>query len=100
MKIKVNEQEIFELTEIQKQVIKNDIDEDIFDDDMKRRLRWVLEHKYERCFERLKREWEPKLTAKGMTSIPTNKDSFAQLVFQQAEYKTQKQKKQAAANLI
>lgn len=92
MKVKVDNEEVLELTEIQKQVIKNDINEDIFDADMKRRVHWVLTHKYERCFERLKKEWEPKLAAKGIESLPTNKDAFAQLVFSQTDYKSRKQK--------
>jgi len=93
MKIKVDNEDVFELTATQKKVIKNDIDEDIFDADMKRRVRYIIEHKYERCFERLKREWEPKLAAKGIESLPTNRDAFAELVFTQPEYKSRKQKK-------
>ena len=87
MKISVNDQELFTLTETQKQVIKNDIHADIFDEDMKRRLNWVLTHKYEQCFKRLKAEWEPKLAALGVESLPTNPDAFAQLVFARPEYK-------------
>ena len=90
MKIKVDNVEIFELIETQKKVIKNEIPEDIFEDDMKRRLEYILKHKYERCFDRLKKEWEPKLAAKGVESIPTNKDVFAELVFSQEEYKSRK----------
>lgn len=90
MKVSVNDKELFSLNETQKSVIKNDIHEDEFESDMKRRLQWVLTHKYERCFERLKREWEPKLKAKGIQSIPLDNDAFAQLVFSQSEYKGRK----------
>lgn len=100
MKIKVDNEEVLELTEIQKKVIKNEINEDIFDSDMKRRVHWVLTHKYERCFERLKNEWEPKLAAKGIESLPTNKDAFAQLVFSQPDYKTRKKKDQESKQPI
>ena len=92
MKISVNDQELFTLTETQKNVIKNDINDDIFDEDMKRRLHYILSHKYEQCFKRLKEEWEPKLAAKGVESLPTNPDAFAQLVFSQPEYKSRKQR--------
>ena len=92
MKISVDNQELFTLSETQKKVIKNDIHEDEFDADMKRRLEYILMHKYERCFERLKKEWEPKLKAKGVTMIPTDNDAFAQLVFSQQEYKGRKQR--------
>lgn len=93
MKVSVNDQEIFTLTELQKKVIKNDIHEDAFDEDMKRRLKWVLfDEKYERCFERLKKEWEPRLIAKGHAMLPTDKDAFAELVFSQPEYKNRSQR--------
>ena len=87
MIVKVDNVDLFELTEIQKKVLKNDIKADIFEDDIKRRLFYIINHKYEQCFKRLKAEWEPKLAAKGVESIPTNKDAFAQLVFSQPEYK-------------
>lgn len=93
MKIHVNNEQLFELSEIQKKVIKNDIADDIFEADMKRRLEYILMHKYERCFERLKAEWEPKL-AKRVESIPTNKDAFAELVFSQPDYKNRSQRDQ------
>jgi len=87
MKISVDDKDLFTLTEVQKKVIKNDIPEEIFDEDMKRRLQWVLMHKYERCFARLKEEWDVKFKAKGVEMIPTNPDAYAQLVFNQPEYK-------------
>lgn len=57
---------------------------------MKRRLQYILMHKYERCFERLKKEWEPKLAANGVASIPTNPDALAELIFAQPNYKCRK----------
>lgn len=92
MKISVNDQELFSLSETQKKVIKNDIHEDIFEDDMRRRLHYILTHKYERCFERLKKEWEPKLKEKGVAMLPTNEAAFAELVFSQPEYKNRAQR--------
>ena len=87
MKISVNDQELFTLSEVQKQVIKNDIPEDIFDTDMKRRLQWILTHKYAECFKALKAEWDPKLAINGVSMIPTDPDAYAQLVFAQPNYK-------------
>lgn len=88
MKVSVNDQELFTLNETQKKVIQNDILTEVFEEDMKRRLRWaILEEKYKRCFQRLKKEWEPKLTERGMKLIPTDPDEFANLVFSQSDYK-------------
>jgi len=86
MKISVNDQELFMLSDIREKVIKNDVPEDIFDEDMKRRLQWVLMHKYEECFNRLKSEWDVKLAANGVKMIPTDPDEYAQLVFAQPNY--------------
>ena len=90
MKISVNDQELFTLTDTQKKVIKNDVPGDIFEDDMKRRVNWVLMHKYERCFARLKAEWDKKLVENGVQSVPTDPDAYAQLVFTQPNYKDRK----------
>jgi len=100
MKIKIDNTDVFELTETQKKVLKDNIDEDIFDADIQRRVRWVIEHKYERCFEKLKREWEPKLAAKGIESFPSNMDAFAELVFSQPEYKSRKQKRLDSTDIV
>lgn len=90
MKIKVNDVLLFELSDTQKKVICNDIPEDIFDEDMKRRLHYILMHKYERCFKRLKEEWDIKLKDNGVEMIPTDPDKYAELVFAQPNYQCRK----------
>ena len=92
MKIEVDGIELLTLTETQKKVIQNEIPADKFEDDMKRRLNWVLTHKYEQCFKRLKAEWEPKLAASGVKMIPTDPDAFAELVFAHKDYKSRSQR--------
>jgi len=87
MKIKVDNDILFELTETQKNVIKNDIPSEEFDEDIKRRLQWVVMHKYAKCLTRLKTEWLPKLKELGVQSIPLDDDAFAELVFSRSEYK-------------
>ncbi len=96
MKISVDNDELFTLSETQKKVIQNDIPSEIFVEDMKRRLQWVLTHKYERCFERFKKEWEPKLKERGIEMIPTNEEKFAQLVFSQDDYKDRSSREKEA----
>ncbi len=91
MKISVDDKELFTLSETQKKVIKNDIHSDVFEEDMKRRLQYVLMHKYEQCFERLRKEWEPKLASR-LSSVPTNPDTLAELIFSQPEYKNRSQR--------
>lgn len=90
MKISVDDKELFTLSETQKKVIMNDIHSDFFDEDMKRRLKYILMHKYEECFKRLKSEWEQKLKDLGVNSIPLDDSAFAELVFSRPEYMDRK----------
>lgn len=94
MKISVDNEELYNLSEIQKKVIKNDIHEDFFEEDMKRRLHYILTHKYERCFERLKTDWMPKLQQR-LKSIPTNHDELAELIFSQPDYRSRKEREES-----
>lgn len=96
MKISVDGKELFTLSETQKKVIQNDIDSSIFEEDMKRRLQYILTHKYEQCYKRLKEEWEPKLKANGVKAIPLDDQDFAELVFQQPQYKNRSQREAVA----
>jgi hypothetical protein len=87
MKISVDGVEVFELSETQKKVIQNDICCHSFAEDMKRRLQWILvDEKYQKCFERLKKHWEPILVTRYQ-SLPTNPDDLANLIFSQPDYK-------------
>lgn len=106
MKIKVDEKDVFELSPIQCKVICNDIHEDEFDKDMKRRLEYILMHKYERCFERLKAEWcssqvgeKSKLQKNGVKSIPTDPDELAELIFSQPNYQSRKKREALNTNM-
>ena len=92
MKISVDNKELFALSETQKKVIKHHIHDEVFEEDMKRRLQYILMHKYEQCFKDLKKEWEPKLAEKGVAMIPTNPDALAELIFSQPEYKNRSQR--------
>ena len=98
MKISVDDQELFRLSEVQKKVIQNDIHEVIFEEDMKRRLQYILMHKYERSMERLKAEWLPKLS-KRIEMIPTNDDMLAQLIFGQQDYKSRSEREEESIQL-
>lgn len=92
MKISIDGFDLISLTETQKKVIQNDLNEDVFEADIKRRLRYILEQKYQQSFKRLKQEWEPKLKADGIEFIPTNEEAFAKLVITRPDYKSRKQR--------
>lgn len=100
MKITVDGVDLFELSDTQKKVIQNNVLNDIFDEDMKRRLKWVIMHKYEQCFKELKEEWDKKLIDNGVESVPTNPDAYARLVFSQPNYMDRKNREIAAAKEV
>lgn len=89
MKISVDDVELYSLTTTQENVIKYTINSDIFTDDMKRRLQYILIHKYEQSLEQLKDDWEP-VIASRYTTIPSNINDFLTLVFSQVDYKDKK----------
>ena len=91
MKVMVDGKQVVELNDTQKKVIQNDIISEIFQSDMERRVQWVLIHKYERCFERLKRQWEP-ILQKRYKNIPTDPDELAKLIFSQPDYKNRSER--------
>lgn len=90
MKVLVNDAEILGLSDIQKKVICNDIHVDQFDEDINRRVKYIIMHKYEQCFKRLKEEWDSKLISNGVRSVPTDPEEYAALVFAQPNYKDRK----------
>ena len=91
MEIKINNEIVLALSETQKKVIMNDIPQEIFEEDMKRRVHYILTHKYERCLHRLKEEWMPKLKER-MQTVPTSDEALATLIFSQPDYKNRSQR--------
>ena len=91
MRISVDDQVLFSLSEVQKKVIMDEIDSDEFEIEMKRRLQWVLMHKYERCFQKLKDKWLDKLSSREHY-LPTDPDKLAELIFSQKDYQDKKQR--------
>lgn len=92
MKISIDNEQILELTEIQKKVIKNDIHEEIFDSDMKRRLKYIVDHPCERCIEHHKKQWLQELKEKGAVAVSVTPFGFAELVLQDTKLDPQEDK--------
>lgn len=87
MKISVNDIELFTITDTKIKVIKDYMPADIFEDDMKRRITWIIDEIYKESLKGLKSRWDDKLEANGVESIPFDKDAYATLVFAQPDYK-------------
>ena len=87
MKIYLDDELVFELTETQQKVIQNDIPEEEFVNDIKRRLKWVIMDKHDNCLSRLKTEWIPKLIEEGEKSVPLQDMDLAAHIFKNPNYK-------------
>jgi len=90
MKILVNDECVCDLNDTQKKVMMDYIHADQFDEDMKRRVNYIIMHLHEQCMKRLREEWMPKLKELSIESVPLNDDAFAELIFAQANYKDRK----------
>ena len=90
MNFLIDNESVFTLNETQENVLKNDINEDVFVEDMKRRITYIINEKYNQCFKRLKQEWDQKLIANNVMLVPTDPDEYAALVFSQPNYKGRK----------
>lgn len=86
MEIKLNGKVILTLSDVQKKVLMNDISSDIFEEDIARRVCYIIMHKHEQSIKRLQEEWTPKFKDMGKASIPLNDEKFCEMVFNTKGY--------------
>lgn len=92
MKITVNGQDLLEVQEWEKDILKGEILGDKLEEDLKRRLKWVIEHKIDRCFTRMFEHWMPIFREDPTYStVPTDKKEFVALVLAHPQYKNRSQ---------
>ena len=90
MEIKIDDQVILKFSDTQVKVLKHDISEDILQEDIARRVQYILGHKYNEILKRLRKEWEEKFKLLGLESIPLDDEKFCELVFSREEYQDKK----------
>jgi len=86
MKFSIDGKEIFSLSETQKKVLKHVLHTESFDEDIARRVRYIIESKYKSCMQQLKASWIPKLKGNNVNSIPLDDEKLAELIFEQPGY--------------
>src|ERR1700690_3565331 len=91
MKVLLDDEVLFEIDERMIKLLAHDLLDPVAE--IKRRLRWVIEHKCDRCFDRLSQEWtaldatgQSKLSRSGISSMPTSKTALVDLIFDHPEY--------------
>lgn len=87
MKIIVNDQELLTLSPLHLKIFAHEINSDGLDSDIKRRLKWVLEHEFTNAFKELKKETVPELAKAGVSSIPLDEEVFVRTLNKLDKYK-------------
>ena len=98
MKIQYGGQDVLDISDNKKKVMCHYLMASDFDADMKRRLQWVVNHKYEQCLKRFRAEWEAKLKAEGAESIPCKDEAFLNLIFARPDYKDREMRERQESN--
>lgn len=98
MQFKVDDETVFELTASDMALLKSHIHEDMLNNDLKRRARYIIEHLCEQVWKEFYNHWGQKLMSEGI-SIPASKADFIALVQARPDYESAKvriEKAQAA----
>lgn len=96
LQVKYNNNNSFQISPETRKILKKENQRDD-KEVIHSKINWILQHKFERCMERLRREWEPKLEGLGVENIPISDEDFANLVFARPEYKDRETRDQEAS---
>lgn len=96
MKIYLDQTELVEISTTRLGVFCSQVNEDYLVAYLTEKLKEGLAREYTAAFNRFKKEWDEKLLADNVTTIPLDQDAYAQMIFAREDYKTAKQKEQAA----
>ncbi len=91
MQVKLDDEIIFEIDDLMIKLLANDLLDPI--SEIKRRLQYIIEHKCDRCYERMHQEWTKKFSEDpNITSIPSKKRDFVNAVVSHPKYKNRIQR--------
>ena len=91
MKVSIDDVELFTISDTQRKIICDYLKEEIFEEDMKRRIKWIVDEITKNAFDQLKNRWMPVLEQEH-DSIPTNKEALAELIFARSDYLNRSQR--------
>lgn len=94
MKIQIDGVDLFEISATDRKILEHDLPADQVDDEIKRRIKYIMDHKCDKIYSRIKAEWvdSGKLEELGVQSIPTSKQGLIDLVTARPEYKNRTQR--------
>ena len=87
MKVYLDNQLVFDVTENHINMIKYDMASDRFVSDFIRRLQWIINEQIKFTHTKMKMEWEPLLIQRGIKCLPVDPIEFHKLVSSQPDYK-------------
>ena len=83
--VSVNGEPVLKISAHKKRVICDSIHEDMLEEDLNRRIRWVIDAKYNACLNRMVSRWLPILQSRYDT-LPTNIDNLVNIIYEQPDY--------------
>lgn len=96
MLIKFNDEVILELSELDLQILKNDLREDELENEIKGRLIYSILTKKSDCEKRIMKQWKPILSAEN-DMLPTRTEALLQMIFADPRYKSRTTRDEEAA---
>lgn len=94
MKVKANNKEILNLQPWEKKLIETELFMVDTDEDLIRRLKWVIQHKMDVCYKNLRQIWEPIFTEEGVKFLPTDREEFVNMVLAHPKFKSKEQREE------
>jgi len=87
MKIQVDGVDLYTVTDTEMELMAYFMFASTLDDDCKRRLQWVLKHKIEQCYKKIRIEWMPILQADpNVTEVPLDDEAFFNMIKVRSDY--------------
>ncbi len=100
MQITVDGSDLYELLEVDMEILQYMLPSATLNADLKRRLEWVLRHKITRCYVHLRQEWMPILQADPeVTEVPLDDEAFFNMIKVRPDYKDRDAKDAEAAEI-
>lgn len=91
MKVKLNDEVIFEIDETMMKILSYDLDDPV--SEIKRRLQYIIEHKCDQSFSRMEKDYMGDLRSDpSTTSIPKDKGALVDAIMSLATYNDKKKR--------
>jgi transcription initiation factor IIF auxiliary subunit len=96
MKFYVEQEQVFELSEVDMTLLKSHINEDMLADDLKRRAKYIIEHLRDQVWKEFFQKWSAQMMQEG-TAIPPTREAFITAVVSRPDYETSKVRQEKAS---